>query len=200
MAAFSRAFINIRGRGRESVCEGGSLRKKKIVRYISGQIYWRLCAVNVAGALRLLVNSGVPPPPPNLDSLPLEISLVGEKRHTHTQAAHSVKVAETLQELLWMFSVLSGHSVQPLTDSGHKMMDGSCAALPAAENHLADLRPDLENRLRPRSRPVSHIFFLNLSNDCKRSSTSCCLGNRALSARPHRSTSGRGKHEPPAQP
>lgn len=58
-----------------------------------------------------------------------------------------------------MFSVLSGHSVQPLTDSGHKMMDGSCAALPAAENHLADLRPDLENRLRPRSRPVSHIFF-----------------------------------------
>ena len=57
-----------------------------------------------------------------------------------------------------MFSVLSGHSVQPPTDSGHKMMDGPCAALPAAENHLTDLRPDLENRLRPRSRPVSHIY------------------------------------------
>lgn len=48
-----------------------------------------------------------------------------------------------------MFSVLSGHSVQPLTDSRHKMMEGLRVALPTAENHLLDLWPDLENRLGP---------------------------------------------------
>ena len=47
-----------------------------------------------------------------------------------------------------MFSVLSGHSLQPPADSRHGMMEGSsCAALPTAENHLLDPRPDLEKRL-----------------------------------------------------
>ncbi len=68
-----------------------------------------------------------------------------------------------------MFSVLSGHSVQPLTDSRHKMMEGLRMALPTAENHLPDLWPDLEKRLRPLLQPVSHI--LSLSNNCERSST-----------------------------
>lgn len=48
-----------------------------------------------------------------------------------------------------MFSVLSGHSVQPLADSRHGVMEGLRKALPTAENHLPDLWPDLENRLRP---------------------------------------------------
>ncbi len=48
-----------------------------------------------------------------------------------------------------MFSVLSGHSVQPLSDSGHRMIEGPRLALPTVENHLLDLWPDLENRLRP---------------------------------------------------
>lgn len=57
-----------------------------------------------------------------------------------------------------MFSVLSGHSVQPLTDSKNKMMEDLCTRLPTVENHLLDLWSDLENRLRPLLRPLSPIL------------------------------------------
>ncbi|CAB1447298.1 unnamed protein product [Pleuronectes platessa] len=41
------------------------------------------------------------------------------------------------------------HSLQPLADSRHDMMEGSsCEASPLAENHRLDLWPDLEKRLR----------------------------------------------------
>lgn len=45
------------------------------------------------------------------------------------------------------------------------MMEGLRTVLPTAENHLLDLWQDLENRLRPLLRPLSHI--LSLSNNCK---------------------------------
>lgn len=57
-----------------------------------------------------------------------------------------------------MFSVLSGHSVQPLTDSKNKLMEDLCTQLPTVENHLLDLWSDLENRQRPLLRSLSPIL------------------------------------------
>lgn len=71
---------------------------------------------------------------------------------------HSVKVAETLQELYECSLSCRGHTAQPLAASGHQMMEGLCLGSPRAENHPLDPWQDLENRLRPLLWPAAHIL------------------------------------------
>lgn len=101
MAAFSCYSLILDTEGkRVCVCvTGGTETEEKILWYISGQIYWRLCIVNVAGAFRLHANLQLPSTP--LLRWGFFCVCVWKTPHTHTQ--HSVKAAKMLQNFLWIF-------------------------------------------------------------------------------------------------
>lgn len=90
--------------------------------------------------LGYLWTAELPPTPASGDKF------AGDK-HTHTHRRTHSGYCQGCWDVagsLWMFSVLSGHNVQPHTDSGPKVMEGRCTT---AENHLPDLWSDLENPL-----------------------------------------------------
>lgn len=136
--------------------------RKKILWYISGQIYWRLCAMDVAGALRVLMNSGAPL---NLCLWRSGDRLGGKKKKTkkkHNVLSRLVSRCRSVMNVLCL--------VRPQCAAFHRQQaqnDGGCAR--RAANGLKSPSgpiPGPWNRLRPLSQSPSHISNLSKYSQC----------------------------------